>query len=121
MTLDEVIADLERAAGDVFVYIDFCSVAPTEIDSYRGSYDMPALGWAPTGHSGSHVAPTVDTLIRELKRALKKPYEGWKGGTYRFRGGETLYIDDPGDYSSTFVSRVRDDGWRVMLEIERED
>ncbi|EQB03877.1 hypothetical protein [Sphingobium sp. HDIP04] len=114
----ELLSLLERARPEASVYLDFGGYArPTDIDSYRGYYDRPALGFALGGYSGNDhgTETTVSDLIAELKRGMSQSYEGWKGGTYRYDGTEALFVDNPGDSSGIAVTGVIDGDWRVTI------
>ena len=120
------IGDLIRRLEDLpkknqTVEFDFCGVAPTTIRSSRGYYGNPALGWAPTGYSGEHQAPTVSELIEVLKNALTHSHEGWKGGDYEYSMTSPLWVDNPGDWSSTYIVDLKTDGYAVVLKTECED
>jgi len=109
---------LKQAQADADVHLDFGGHArPTTIDSYRGYYDRPALGFALGGYSGGdHTGHTkVSELIAELERGMRQAYEGWKGGTYRYSGNEPLFVDNPGDASGIAVTGLIDGGYRVTI------
>ena len=117
MSLGDLIDALEALPDQSqSVEFDFCGVAPTTINSSRGWYAQPALGWAPTGYSGEAQSPTVSDLVRELELALTKTYEGWKGGDYRYSRSSPLWVDNPGDWSETFVTGVDDSRYAVILK-----
>jgi hypothetical protein len=121
MTIDDLLHDLRKAKPDAVVMFDFCNCAPTKVDSWRGSYDDPALGWVATGYSGNSKAPKVADLISELERAIDgREYTGWKGGEFRYAGSNTLHIDNRGDYTNTELVRAEIDDWRVLLHTRRE-
>ena len=104
LTIGDLIVRLNRFDFDAEVYFDFCRAKPTTISSYRGYYDYPALGWVDSGRRGER--PTVGQLIEELQAATRKPYEGWKGGTYYYQNSHALFIDNPGCCTSTYLVDV---------------
>lgn len=117
MTIDELISLLKTAKPDVRVYFSFCKCIPDGIGSWRGSYDEPALGWAPSGYSGEVDSyPTVKSLIEDLEDAINGvAFSGWKGGEYCYHGHETLHIDNDGDCTNTEISRVEIKDWEVII------
>ena len=113
-----LIALLKTAQQDATVYLDFAGFArPTKIGSYRGYYDRPALGFALGGYSGSdHSSETrVSELLKELDLGISDSFCGWKGGTYRYSGDETLFVDNSGDASGIVVTGIADEGCRVTI------
>lgn len=121
MTIAELLSDLRKAKPDAQVYFDFCRCVPTTVDSSRGDYSKPALGWASTSYSGDGKAPTVQDLIAELERSTDgRSYTGWKGGDYRYSTRHTICVDNPGDWTSTELVRVEDDEWQVILHTRQE-
>lgn len=108
MTTKELIALLKTATPTARVYFSFCKCVPTTIDSWRGIYAEPALGWSPAGYTKNIVTyPTVSTLISELEKGIGGEfYDGWKGGSYSYTGDEELHIDNPGDYTRTKIESV---------------
>lgn len=121
LTLGQLIDALENVDQGEPVYFDFPLSAPTTIHSSRGYYNNAALGWAPTGYSGGYQAPTVADLLEELKEALTRIYEGWKGGEYAYSRATPLWVDNPGDWSSTGITEVDTSGYGVVLVTEREN
>lgn len=121
MTIDDLLCDLQKANPDATVYFDFCNCFPTIIESWRGVYAEPALGWKSLEYSKRRQAPTVSALIAELRHAKDgRPFTGWKGGEFRFEGSDTLHIDNAGECTNTELVRVENDDWRVFLHTRRE-
>lgn len=123
-TIKEVLFILKSAKKDIRVYFDFCRCVPTTVNSSRGYYDEPALGWGPSGHSGiPKKYPTVADLIFELEKAVKKGqiYTGWKGGKYTYTVDSPLHIDNPGDWSETEIVEIEYDGFEVIIHTRREE
>ena len=121
MTVGQVLEQLRTAKNDSVVYFDFADCAPTTVDSWRGIYADPAIGWTPTGYSGDGKAPTVASLIGELEKAIDgRLYTGWKGGDYRYTENSTLHVDNSGDYSQTEIVRIEDREWCVIIHTERD-
>lgn len=92
------------------VYYDFCDLVPTHIESWRGRYDLPALGW----DFGSKT--TVADLLAELELATSgKVYHGHKGGEYVFTDNSQLHVDNPGQSSNTVIVMVEIGDYFVVL------
>lgn len=124
MTINELLAALKPALPNLPVYYDFCQCTPTTIGSYRGNYMEPALGWEATGYSGNAKAITVETLVKELEKAIHPDtfFTGWKGGDFKYDGTEELHIDNNGDATSTLIARiVLEEDYCVTIHTERED
>ena len=118
MTINKLIALLKEAKQDIRVYFSFCSCIPDTVNSWRGIYSEPALGWNPSGYSantGSGFAPSVEDFIKELENSLNKQYCGWKGGEYSYDGNEPLHIDNEGECTYTEISSVEIKEWEVIL------
>lgn len=123
-TLGDLIATLKMAAQDSRVFFSFGGCVPTTVDSYRGYYNQPALGFTMTGRHaerGSTQPPTVAALLVELNRALTDTFTGWKGGEYHYDKSDTLYVDNPGDCTNTKVCGVEIQDYEVFLLTERSD
>ena len=98
------------------VYFDFCALSPTAVDSWRGSYNLPAIGWA------QKTPITVKELLEELNTATSgRIYYGYKGGEYTFNEDHDLYVDNYGVFSETMITDVLDKGWCVILCTQRID
>lgn len=126
ITTNELLAILRTAPkSDGRVYLDFCRCVPTTVDSWRGFYAEPALGWEVAGYYSGSVKeyPTVASLIAELEKAIDgREYTGWKGGEYTYNGDETLHIDNPGDFTSTEIAHVEfKECGEVVLHTATED
>lgn len=123
MTIGELKEILKTAKPDQNVYFDFCNCRPTTIDSWRGSYDEPALGWTPTGYSANAAdemkQTTVKELLDELDKGTSNCYSGWKGGDYHYDDYSPLHIDNSGDYTSTEIDRVEVDDFYVIIHTKK--
>lgn len=115
MTIGQVIAELERAKPEATVRYSFASLHPTTVDSWRGIYSEPALGWEALRSDG----PKVKDVIAELRKATDgRKYTGWKGGDYSYDLNDTLHIDNPGQWTSTELARIEDRDYCVVLHTE---
>lgn len=101
------------------VYFDFCDCLPTDIDSWRGSYEEPALGWEPSGYSKCRDAADPRTspseLIKRLEHSIGPIYTGWKGGEYTFTLDSPLHIANRGDAQCTMIKAIAVEGWRIVI------
>ena len=104
------------------MYLSPFRCVPTTVDSWRGVYAEPALGWSPAGYT-KHVDtyPTVASLIAELEQAISgRIYTGWKGGEFTYDGTETLHVDNPGDYTMMSITGVDVKDYEVVICVEPE-
>lgn len=111
-TLGQLIDALETVSDKTnAVRFDFCGIAPTNLDSYRGYYEDLALGWEP---QCNWPGPTVERFLAEIKAQLGKVVHGWKGGKYTVSRDQTLYVANPGETGSTAVMGV-DSGYFTVI------
>lgn len=124
MTIGELLKHLRSAPHqNARVYFAPFDCVPTKVDSWRGVYAEPALGWQPAGYSG-HVAtyPTVASLTKELEEAVSgRLHEGWKGGEFAYHENQQLHIDNPGDCTYTDISHVIVDDYQVTIVVHKTD
>ena len=125
MTIGELLDILAPLNPYKEVIFDFGYLAPTVVNSWRGSYNEPALGYGVYGYSSSPTGfrpPTVGVLVEELKGAISGVcYTGWKGGEYQYYRSSPLHIDNPGDYSCTELVGVDVQDCQVTLLTERRE
>lgn len=114
-TIRDLMDALQVEDPEAQVCFDFVGCVPTHIASWRGSYDMPALGWEAAGYSGNGKAPAAEDLWEELEKSLHRTYEGWKGGSYRYSAGQILRVDNRGDCTGTVIVGLHSDGPYVTL------
>jgi hypothetical protein len=122
-TINEVLTVLRTAKPDIRVYFFPLGCIPTTVNSWRGVYAEPALGWRPAGYSASEIIttyPTVKSLIAELEEATTRSYSGWKGGDYFYDGNEVLHIDNYGDYTNTEIQDIEVLDYQVRINIATE-
>src|SRR4051812_47710015 len=103
LTLGELIAELENLPGKAVIEFDFGGAVPTRVDSYRGYYDQLALGY--DGTYGASL-PTVADLLADLKSAVGKTFQGWKGGDYTMTEATYIFVANPGNTSDTYIKEV---------------
>lgn len=110
---------LAVADKSVTVYFDFCGCMPTEIASWRGTYDEPAIGWCATGDGK---APTVKEFIAELEVATSgKVYTGWKGGNFTYTESSTLHVDNRGESTNTEIIAVEVGEYDVIIHTRKQE
>jgi len=128
LTLGELIEKIKACGlthGDEqepkLVYYDFGTAIPTDLDSWRGSYDELALGYRLTGYDVNssngdhHKECKAEDLLKNLESAIGKTFTGWKGGEFIMNENTPVWVDNPGNTSDTAIVNVFDDGWRIIL------
>jgi hypothetical protein len=121
MTMNQVIAALKELEPSRPVVFSFATTVPTTVDSYRGYYDQPALGWAATGYDGDAHPPEASALLEHLEGAIGAVFTGWKGGDYRYSGDETLWVANPGSSTGNFITGLDLSGYFAVLIVGREE
>ena len=124
MTIGQLLDKIRTADPSARVYFDFCRTTPTTVASWRGSYDEPAIGWAPTGYTENAIqAKTVADMIFELEQAIRPgmSFGGWKGGTYYYDLASPLHVDNRGDCTCTNIVDVVVDELQVTIVTERKE
>lgn len=118
LTLGEIIDRLEAVADkERKVAFDFEYLWPTTLASWRGDYSQLALGFNGTiGHSLKSDNPTIAALLQELRSAIGKGFEGWKGGEYVMDSSTLVWVANPGNVGNTAIVGVSDRGYRVVLD-----
>jgi len=116
INIGDIKTRLKSASGDLPVYFDFCECVPTNINSWRGNYAEPAIGWSPSGYSGNGKPPTVAQFLDELEMATSgRLYSGWHGDTFSYTDNNQLYVDNYGDSTSTKIMGIEVCESRVIL------
>ena len=122
LNIGEIIDKLKKCDVSKDVRFDFGGCIPARVASWRGSYDMPALGWKPTGYTGEGSQISVPTLLKELTSAvLGKEFTGWKGGTFCYSILDDLYVDNPGDCSHTVITSIEETLYEVIIHTTIEE
>jgi hypothetical protein len=118
LTLGELILKLEPIVqkagneGKIDVVYDFGSLFPTDIDSWRGSYNELALNY--TNYDDS-IPLTVIDFYSLLKSAIGKTFTGYKGGDFIMTKNTPVWVSNYGDDDNTAVIEVVDNGYQVIL------
>lgn len=117
LTLGEFIdclTPLARHNADAHVEFDFCGLVPAAFASSRGDYSELALGWADPRGSADKARrareewpePTLRTLLDRANAAVGATFPGWKGGEYVATKRSLLWVDNPGEWTSTIIFAV---------------
>ena len=118
LTLGELIAKCEAIAERGYrlsdgskptVSFDFEYMGPTDISSWRGSYDELALGF------GDGCDPALTDFIDMLKGVVGKQLEGYKGGEYTMTEQTPVWVANYGNSGNTAVVDVLDKEWQVII------
>lgn len=109
ITLGELIDALEKCKPESGVQFDFCGMTPDGVDSYRGYYDHLAIGHKDEG------AVTAGELLAELRAAVGKVFEGYKGGDFRMDRDTPMWVANYGRSGSTAVVGVRELSWGSVI------
>ncbi len=105
MTLGQLREALRAFSPTANVQYDRFGAYWNDLDSWRGSYAEPAIGWqeGPAPNGGS----TVAALVEEVDKALSGcVYGGWKGGEFTFHEDSPVWIDNRGVSSQTYLVAV---------------
>ncbi len=114
MKIRKLLDILECADSSLRVFFDFAECIPTTINSWRGVYSEPALGWVRFDTIDKH--PTVESLIKEIKAAINgRIFTGWKGGEYTYTDDNILHVDNPGYCSHTEINHITIGRYSVIL------
>lgn len=109
ITLGALIDGLSQCKPDAYIQFRFASLNPGRLRSYRGYYDHLAI--EPDG-SFTRVAD----FLQHARHVLGKSFEGYKGGDYVMDDDTPIWVANWGDTSSTRVTGITDDDWRVIIE-----
>lgn len=120
LTLGELIAKLEAIPLTYKGYKDkdalktvrfnFEYVHPTRLMSWRGVYAELAYGFAIDGDY-----PTLSDVLMELRSAIGKTFEGYKGGEYVMGKATPIWVANCGNSGDTGIVGVEDDDYCVIL------
>lgn len=100
------------------VQFDFGTAIPTSLHSWRGVYSQLALGYELTGYDNheTHLKEiSADDLLKELKSAVGKSFEGWKGGNYRMNRDTPVWVSNQGNGSDTRIVDVIDKEYKLVI------
>ena len=85
-----------------------------DVDSWRGSYNMPAVKVDPITNLCE--CTTAEEFILELKSCDSKKITGWKGGDYILSELDTLFLVSEWGTAgnNTMIEEIYDDGYCVV-------
>ena len=114
MKLIKLIEILQKANPDADVRYDFCGFSPCGIDSWRGSYDLLALGYS------ERERIIAGALVELLQSAIGKTFHGYKGGEYIMSESTEVWIDNAGHCTETFIKRLEVTEYQVIIHTKRQ-
>lgn len=76
---------------DALVFFDDHNFVPSNIDSWRGSYDELAFEWVDLRYK-SLTPMTVKFLLKLLQNAIGKTFTGYKGGEFVMGKNTPLWV-----------------------------
>lgn len=104
--LGELIAQLEKLPADGEINWAFASLPITAVDSWRGVYAELALGWGENRRRDQPALRTVGELLQNLRAAVGRTFEGYKGGQFTMGLGTPVWCDNYGEYTQTRIVSV---------------
>lgn len=113
LTIGEIISKVKAISdkeGELHVQYDFADLYPTDIDSWRGSYDELALN-----HSSGGDKLTGSEFVRMLGLCIGKTFTGYKGGEYVMSEDTPVWVANYGDVGSTAVVDVVETHYSILL------
>lgn len=116
MTVNELREALEYFSDDTNVEFDFGGY-PVYIDSWRGSYNKPAMYF-----TMDYEEITIGKLKEMLSKVDGQKATGWKGGEFILSADEILWITpEPNMSNSTTISSVSKESYSVVLNTKYEE
>lgn len=114
MKIGKIKQKLNDVDGDISIEFDFCRFAPTTINSYRGYYNQPAIGW------GDRCNGKVKDFLDQLNECTSgKVYQGYKGGDYTYDDDDELYVANWGHSHDVIISHISISDYEVILHTEK--
>lgn len=117
LTLGELILKLEpilekqsEKDNEATVFYDFEYLFPTDIDSWRGSYNELALNFTSEGEQMN-----ISDFLKMLKETIGKEFTGYKGGEFIMNKHTPIWVANYGNSGNTAVIDVVDDSYQVIL------
>ncbi|MDD4931820.1 MAG: hypothetical protein PHG66_06795 [Candidatus Colwellbacteria bacterium] len=124
MKIGDLIKELKKGKPFQQVYFDFGGCFPTDVDSWRGVYAEPALGWTNRAidfHT-KFTPPMVSQLITRLEEAVNgKEFEGYKGGKFKYTKGAEIHIDNYGECTHTEIESVEHYEYVTIIKTKYEE
>ena len=103
------------------VYFEFGTAIPTELDSWRGSYDLLSLNYKMTGRDDydGKQEMKANEFIDMCKAAIGQTFTGYKGGEFTMSEHTAVWVDNHGNYTQTGLIGVSGDNWNIYLKTAR--
>lgn len=108
-------AIIKKYDKEAFVQYDFEYLFPTEIDSWRGSYNELALNYTSEDIKPKAKPFTVTKFLKMLKDTIGKEFTGYKGGEYIMEEDTPIWVANYGNSGNTAVVDVLDNEYSVIL------
>lgn len=107
----------EDPGAKVYIFGEIC--LDGDIRSYRGYYDHLALGYC-LDQWDNEDAITVKNLRDQLKNAVGKNYEGYKGGTFTMGPHTPVWIANYGQTYGSVIVNVQEPRYgRCYLDVKQ--
>ncbi len=72
-------------------------------DSWRGSYNLPSVGYVALDTSNNVEVFTVQDVIRNIEESEGLEVRGWKGGDFTLSMNDVIYIANQGESNSAIT------------------
>ncbi len=72
-------------------------------DSWRGSYNLPAVGYVALDISNSVKVFTVQDVIKNIEESDSLEVTGWKGGDFTLSMNDVIYIANQGESNNAIT------------------
>ena len=113
LLLGELILKLETVKDkSVNIHFDFEHAYPTELGSWRGSYEELAIEFE--FEEGSY--PIVADFLKQLRDAIGATYQGYKGGEFTMGKNTPVWVANYGNSGNTGVVGIINTEHSVIIE-----
>lgn len=114
ITLGALIRAIEdrQPKPDTWICFDFGGFYPDGVDSYRGYYEMLAIGYQSKRTESNCLAAT---LLEDLYSAIGRTFHGYKGGEFRMHENTLMWAANYGECNSTAVIGLADCDYQIIL------
>jgi hypothetical protein len=124
LTLGELIDQLRAIdiTDDCEIEFAFGHMVPTMCDSWRGSYNELAIGYA--HYNDVKTPPKAIDFIQHLEATVGTVFEGWKGGEYEMTQSTPVWAANPGEAPQTGVIglhvlyNLNDKAWHIYIRTD---